>query len=125
MEIELDRLIQSWNCSILSVDYGGVCTKFAVPETILRDINTDFTTLNNLEDDVSAKYIDEITSNPSEEGISRNTGFVTFSHQGTVVPEIVSKLSFLHEIGHSLGSPVSIIFIPHLNFWNVSNHLLF
>ena len=70
--------------------------------------------MNNLEDDVSAKYIDEITSNPSEDGISRNTGFVTFSHQGTVVPEIVSKLSFLHEIGHSLGSPVSIIFNNYL-----------
>ena len=100
---------------ILSVDYGGVCTKFAVPETILRALNTDFSTLNNLEDDITAKYIDEITANPSEDGLSRNTGFVTFSHQGTIVPEIVSKLSFLHEIGHSLGSPVSKISSQFMN----------
>ena len=78
----------------------------------MRALNTDFSTLNNLEDDISAKYIDEITANPSEDGLSRNTGFVTFSHQGTIVPEIVSKLSFLHEIGHSLGSPVSKISSP-------------
>ena len=71
--------------------------------------------MNNLEDDISAKYIDEITANPSEDGLSRNTGFVTFSHQGTIVPEIVSKLSFLHEIGHSLGSPVSKISPPPIH----------
>ena len=88
-----------------AVDYGGVCAKFAFPEK-RSSIKTDFAILNNLEDDVSSKYSEEIASNPSEDGLSRNTGFVTFTHQGTSVPDIVSKLSLLHEIGHSLGSPV-------------------
>ena len=67
----------------------------------------DFDILNNLEDDAMQKHSDEMSSTKSEDRLSRNTGIVTFTHQGTNVPDIVSKLSLLHEIGHSLGSPVT------------------
>ena len=67
----------------------------------------DFDILNNLEDDAMQKHSDEMSSAKSEDRLSRNTGIITFTHQGTNVPDIVSKLSLLHEIGHSLGSPVT------------------
>ena len=62
--------------------------------------------MNNLEDFVIDTSSTAINDNQHNEGVSRNTGFVSFSHQGSDVPDIVSKLAFLHEIGHSLGSPV-------------------
>ena len=91
---------------ITLVDNGGVCTKFAYPER-RSTTNDNFDILYNLED-----YTSSTAANHQDKvGVSRNTGFVSFTHQGTDVPDIVSKLAFLHEIGHSLGSPVSL-FLP-------------
>jgi hypothetical protein len=93
------------------VDYGGACTKYTFPErNLLEDKNwstsnilEDFDALNNLEDNAVDLLVGKL---------SRNTGLITFTHQGTDVPDIVSKLSFLHEIGHSLGSPVCSTLSP-------------
>jgi len=59
----------------LRVDEGGVCSKFSPDPT-----------------------------SPTG-GRSRNIGFVSFSNQGRPLPDQVTKLIFIHEIGHSLGSP--------------------
>ena len=38
---------------------------------------------------------------------SHNTGVVNFAYHLKELPPSVSKLAFVHEIGHSFGSPVS------------------
>ena len=90
----------------LIVDYGGVCSKFAgLQRSTITDL--DFDILNNIDDDVTLSGVGKSSpTNQPTDLLSRNTGFITFSHQGQDVPDIVSKLSLLHEIGHSLGSPV-------------------
>ena len=90
----------------LIVDYGGVCSKFAgLQRSTITDL--DFDILNNIDDDVTLSGVGKSSpTNKPTDLLSRNTGFITFSHQGQDVPDIVSKLSLLHEIGHSLGSPV-------------------
>ena len=37
---------------------------------------------------------------------SHNTGVVNFAYNQRELPEILAKLAFVHELGHSLGSPV-------------------
>ena len=70
-------LFNSNRFSLILVDEGGVCSKFSPDPT-----------------------------SPTG-GRSRNIGFVSFSNEGRPLPEQVTKLIFIHEIGHSLGSPVS------------------
>ena len=38
---------------------------------------------------------------------SHNTGVVNFAYNNRELPSQVAKLALVHEIGHSLGSPVS------------------
>ena len=38
---------------------------------------------------------------------SANTGLVSFTVYNRVVSSVVSHLTFAHELGHSMGSPVS------------------
>ena len=85
------------------MDDGGVCTRFVYPEDKLS-LGVDDGDSYLLEDDIS----DTAPHDIEKVGLSRNTGFVSFTHQGNDVPAIVSKLAFVHEIGHSLGSPVKI-----------------
>ena len=89
---------------LLLVDEGGVCSRFVYPEDALS-LGSDGGTTYLLEDDIS----DAVPQNIENTGLSRNTGFISFTHQGNDVPAIVSKLAFVHEIGHSLGSPVKIL----------------
>ena len=85
------------------MDEGGVCARFVYPEDALS-FGSDDGASYLLEDDIS----DTVPQNIEKVGLSRNTGFISFTHQGNDVPAIVSKLAFVHEIGHSLGSPVKI-----------------
>ena len=41
---------------------------------------------------------------------SLNTGVVTLQNYGSTVPALISHITFAHELGHSLGSPVSCTF---------------
>ena len=100
----------------LIVDYGGVCSKFAgLQRSTITDL--DFDILNNIDDDVTLSGVGKNSpTNQPTDLLSRNTGFITFSHQGQDVPDIVSKLSLLHEIGHSLGSPVLFLLLSLFKF---------
>ena len=40
---------------------------------------------------------------------SLNTGVVTFTHNGMRLPEEVTQFAFVHELGHSYGSPVRMM----------------
>ena len=102
--------------NFLIVDYGGVCSKFAgLQRSTITDL--DFDILNNIDDDVTLSGVGKSSpTNQPTDLLSRNTGFITFSHQGQDVPDIVSKLSLLHEIGHSLGSPVLFLLFGRFKF---------
>ena len=103
------HIVCRMSCTFFIVDYGGVCSKFAgLQRSTITDL--DFDILNNIDDDVTLSGVGKSSpTNQPTDLLSRNTGFITFSHQGQGVPDIVSKLSLLHEIGHSLGSPVSFL----------------
>jgi len=47
---------------------------------------------------------------------SLNTGVLTFKNYGSIVPALVSHITFAHELGHSLGSPVKLFFNFCLKF---------
>ena len=111
----------TWNMSFHFdiVDYGGVCSKFAgLQRSTITDL--DFDILNNIDDDVTLSGVGKSSpTNQPTDLLSRNTGFITFSHQGQDVPDIVSKLSLLHEIGHSLGSPVLFLLLSLFMFVSI------
>ena len=66
---------------ILTVDEGGVCAKF--------------------------HEVQQTNETKEKEWRSHNTGVVNFAYNNNELPSQVVKLAFMHEIGHSLGSPVS------------------
>lgn len=41
-----------------------------------------------------------------QEQVSYNTGLVGFTHNYIRVPDLISKFTFAHELGHSFGSQV-------------------
>jgi len=114
----------SWKKILVLADEGGVCSHFVEGYNIQPD---------NFEDDSLMPKLERYT-NASSKAISqsRNTGLVrvicnycfwfqcttmifrkkvSLKYNGEMIPEYVSKLVFLHEIGHSLGSGVIRIFL--------------
>lgn len=89
----------AWTASSKQADEGGVCSRFTEKSGV---VNSD------LEDNEGGWEIEDLgtqieTVNGTSQ--SRNTGLVSFKYNSGRVPDFVSKLAFLHEIGHSLGSP--------------------
>ena len=81
------------------MDQGGACTRFVLPgATSQSDIFFD-----TLEDDNPENLILTNDDEGSGDGLSRNTGFVSFTHQGTDVPDLVSKLAL--DVSCTAGSP--------------------
>ena len=77
----------AYTANPLKADEGGVCTRFIFPKDPLRDPQKSERQTDN------------------DKGQSRNTGFVTFKSNNKDLPDQLTNLVFLHEIGHSLGSP--------------------
>lgn len=72
-------LFQLINCWFVHLaDEGGVCARFH-----------------------------EVLEDGKVEWQSHNTGVVNFAYNNRELPSQVAKLALVHEIGHSLGSPVS------------------
>ena len=69
------------NSFLITVDEGGVCAKF--------------------------HEVQQTNETKEKEWRSHNTGVVNFAYNNNELPSQVVKLAFMHEIGHSLGSPVS------------------
>ena len=86
---------------ILTVDEGGVCAKF--------------------------HEVQQTNETKEKEWRSHNTGVVNFAYNNNELPSQVVKLAFMHEIGHSLGSPVSNPFnqgylYEYDRVWKRKNH---
>ena len=56
-----------------------------------------------------AKYHEVKNKENQTEWQSHNTGVLNLAHNYRELPENVAKLAFVHEIGHSMGSKVSVI----------------
>ena len=66
----------------ISVDEGGLCARFHEVQSEEKDSPNHWQ--------------------------SHNTGVVNFAYSKRELPREIAKLALAHEIGHSLGSPVSI-----------------
>jgi len=69
----------AWSGNSKIVDEGGVCAKF--------------------------HEVQQTNETKKKEWRSHNTGVVNFAYNNNELPSQVVKLAFMHEIGHSLGSP--------------------
>ena len=93
------------------INHNDACLSYIFTYQYLSDNTLGLSWIGSIADEggVCARF-HEVLEDGKVEWQSHNTGVINFAYNNRELPSQVAKLALAHEIGHSLGSPVSSYF---------------